>query len=215
MKIVVIVPIKKNSKRVFNKNFREINGIPLYRYLLDKLKNSNFDEIFIDSDSDEIKEYSLKNNFSYIDRLPKLKNDNANGNHLLLHHQKIIDADFYFQLFVTAPLLKIQSINSCIKILKEHDSILTCNSLYTWTWFKKKPINYNPKILPRSQDAEPIVIETTGLYGIKNDSLVKNQSRIGDNPYFFEVSAEESMDLDTEEDFDLLQYYIKKNLYTN
>ena len=70
MKIVVIVPIKKNSKRVFNKNFREINGIPLYRYLLDKLKNSNFDEIFIDSDSDEIKEYSLKDS-----RIKLLKTD--------------------------------------------------------------------------------------------------------------------------------------------
>ena len=32
-------------------------------------------------------------------------------------------------------------------------------------WFKK-PINYRPKILPRSQDARPVIIETTGLYGI-------------------------------------------------
>ena len=31
----------------------------------------------------------------------------------------------------------------------------------------KKPINYKPKILPRSQDAKPIIQETTGLYGIK------------------------------------------------
>ena len=38
MKIVAIVPIKSQSKRVKNKNFKKINGKPLYKYLLDKLK---------------------------------------------------------------------------------------------------------------------------------------------------------------------------------
>ena len=55
MKVVVIVPIKKNSKRVKNKNFRKINGIPLFKITLDKLKKCNFDEIYVDSDSKVIR----------------------------------------------------------------------------------------------------------------------------------------------------------------
>ena len=110
----------------------------------------------------------------------------------------------YFQLFITAPLLKIETINNCIKILKinnKYDSVLTSKKLYAWFWFKNKPVNYNPKVLPRSQDALPVVVETTGLYGIKRNSLIKRKCRIGKKPFFYEVSQEESIDLDTEEDF--------------
>ena len=60
MKIVAIVPIKSRSTRVKNKNFRKINGKPLYTFLLNKLAKCNFDEIYIDSDSEEIKRYSKK-----------------------------------------------------------------------------------------------------------------------------------------------------------
>ena len=51
MKIVAIIPIKKISQRVKNKNFLKINKKPLFRYLLDKIKKCNFDEVYVDSDS--------------------------------------------------------------------------------------------------------------------------------------------------------------------
>ena len=139
-KIVAIIPIKQNSQRVKNKNFKKINNIPLYELTLKKLKKCNFDEVYVDTDSDEIKKYCVKNKINIIHRLKSLSKNTANGNDLLNYHAKIIDADFYFQLFITAPLIKISSINNCISILKKskkHDSILTVQSLYTWFWFKK------------------------------------------------------------------------------
>ena len=56
-KTVAIVPIKTRSRRIKGKNFIKINGKPLYRYLLDKLKYCKFDEVFVDSNSEEIKKY--------------------------------------------------------------------------------------------------------------------------------------------------------------
>ena len=176
MKIVAIIPIKTNSVRIKNKNFKLINKIPLYRYLLDKLKESDFDEIYVDSDSAKIRNYCNKMGYKFILRKPYLAKNNANGNDLLNYHGKIISADVYFQLFVTAPLLKVDTINKCISIMKSkknYDSILTSKSVYTWFWFKKKPVNYSPRILPRSQDAKPLVFETTGLYGIRRKILLK------------------------------------------
>ena len=93
MKIVAIVPIKSQSKRVKNKNFKKINGKPLYKYLLDKLKFTNFDEIYVDSDSIEIEKYCRSNNYKFIKRLPKLALDSASGNDLLSFHSQIIKAD--------------------------------------------------------------------------------------------------------------------------
>ncbi len=213
MKIVAIIPIKSKSKRVKNKNFKLINKKPLFTYLLSRLHKCNFDEIYIDSDSPVIEKYCKKNNFKFIKRLPKLALDNANGNDLLNYHAKIIKADVYFQLFITAPLLKVKSINKCINIMKfskKYDSVFTSKSIYTWFWFNKKPVNYKPKTLPRSQDAKPVIYETTGLYGIKRKALLKNKCRIGKKPFFFEVSEEETIDLDNKKDFQYLEYLVKK-----
>ena len=215
MKVVAIIPIKKNSKRVKGKNIKQINGKPLYRHLLDKLHKTNFDEIYIDSDSDTIKRYCQKKKFKFIKRIPKLAKDTANGNDLLNYHFKSIEADLYFQLFITSPLMKVSSINKCIEILKKNkkiDSVLTIKSIFSWFWFKKKPVNYRPKSLPRSQDAFPIVQETTGLYGIKKNALRKTKCRIGEKPHFFEVSDEESIDLDNKKDFEYLKFILKKKI---
>ena len=214
MKIVAIVPIKSKSERVRGKNFRKIKGKPLYRYLLDKLKKCDFDEIYVDTDSKEIAKYCRENKFKYIKRLSKLAKNNANGNDLLNYHQKVIKADCYFQLFVTSPLIKIKTINKCIHILKRNkkfDSVFTVNKIYSWFWFKNKPVNYNPKVLPRSQDAQPIVQETTGLYGIRSDVLKKTKCRIGKRPYMYQVDEEEIIDLDNKKDFEYLKFYVKKN----
>ena len=63
MKIVAIIPIKKKSKRIKGKNFKKINNKPLYTYLLSEIKKCNFDDVYIDSDSTQIKKYSKKKRF--------------------------------------------------------------------------------------------------------------------------------------------------------
>ena len=214
MKTAVIIPIKSKSTRVPGKNFKKINGKPLFEYTLEKVKKCNFDEIYVDTDSKLIKRYCNKKKINIIHRLKSLSKDSANGNDLLNYHLKLIDSDIYFQLFVTAPLLKVSTINNCIKILKEnkkYDSILTSKSIYSWFWFNKKPVNYRPDILPRSQDARPIVQETTGLYGIRKRALKKYKCRIGKKPFFYEVSEKEVIDLDTKNDIEHLKKLMKLN----
>ena len=212
MKIVAIIPIKSKSSRVKRKNFIKIKkNKPLYKFFLEKVLKCNFDQIFVDTDSIEIINFCNKRKINIIKRKKSLAQDNANGNDLLNYHAKIIKSDLYFQLFITAPLLSVETINKCIYLLKtkkKFDSIFTCHKIFSWFWFNDRPINYKPKILPRSQDAKPIVMETTGLYGIRKKTLKKHKCRIGQKPYFFEVSKKESLDLDTKEDFKILKTYL-------
>ena len=51
-------------------------------------------------------------------------------------------------------------------------------------------------------------METTGLYGIKVKTLKKKKCRIGYKPYFYFIKKDESIDLDTKEDFENLKNYI-------
>jgi CMP-N-acetylneuraminic acid synthetase len=211
-KIVCIVPIKQNSKRVKGKNFKKLGKLPLYEHLFKKLKKTNFDEIYIDSDSEEIEKITSKYGFKFIKRLKDLSKDSANGNDLLLYHaKKIPNADLYFQIFVTSPLLKISTINACIEKLdnsKKYDSILTATKIHSWFWFNGKPVNYNPNVLPRSQNAKPIIRETTALYGITKKALIKEKCRIGKSPLFFFVDAIEAIDIDENIDFKIVNSLI-------
>ncbi len=212
MKCIAFIPIKKNSTRVKKKNFKILGKKKLYQYFLDKIRKCNFDDVYVDSDSNEIKNYCKKVKIKFIERKKSLSKDTANGNDLLNYHNRLVKADLYFQLFVTAPLLSVKTINKCIKLLKnskKHDSILTSHKIYSWFWFNDKPINYKPKILPRSQDAKPIIVETTGLYGIKYKALKELKCRIGKKPYFFNVDKKEALDLDTNDDFKILKKVYK------
>ena len=64
--------------------------------------------------------------------------------------------------------------------------------------------------MPRSQDALPLVYETTGLYGIKSTALKKNKARIGKKPFFFEVNDYEALDIDNQKDLSYFKYLLKK-----
>ena len=95
---------------------------------------------------------------------------------------------------------------------KNIDSIFTAKKFYSWFWFNNKPVNYKPKTLPRSQDAKPIIMETTGLYGIKSKALKLNKCRIGKKPYmYFAKNLNEALDIDNNEDLENFKLLLKKS----
>ena len=150
MKTVCIVPIKQKSSRVKRKNFKKVGKMPLYEITLRKVKNCKFDEIFVDTDSHEIKKFCKKNQIKVINRIKKLALDSANGNDLINYHSKIIKADLYFQIFITSPLLSKKSINQCKKFLvgfglKKNQSIINLKNFQeakTHFQLYKKPQAY-------------------------------------------------------------------------
>lgn len=211
MKTACFIPIKANSERVPGKNLRELNGKKLYQYIVEHAFESKvFDDIYIDTNSEEIMEYSNKMGAKVIERKAELAEKTANGNDLLVYHYNLFPQyDFYFQLFATAPYLRSESIRKCYNVLTEdndYDSCFTATSNHGFYWLNNNPVNYRPCILPRSQDMLPVIEETTGLYGISNESLRKFHCRIGRNPYIHIVNKFEAVDINTEEDWKLAEY---------
>jgi len=215
-KNVCFVPIKKQSKRVPGKNLRNLADKKLYQYMIETIIESNvFDDVFIDTDAQEILEYCIKNNIKTIKRLPKLSKDTANGNDLLNSwFTKFPNYDYYYQLFITSPFTTKKTIKECVDILEssdQYDSVLTASEKCGFYWFEKEPINYKPPELPRTQDAKKVFSETTALYGITKRSLSQNKCRMGKKPYFYFVSDVESLDIDSEFDFFIAEQILKFN----
>lgn len=217
MKTACFIPIKANSERVPGKNLRVLNGKKLYQYICEHVKQADvFDDVYIDTNSNEIAEYALNNGFKTIKRKPELAANTANGNDLLVYHyEQFPNYDYYFQLFATAPYLQVETIKSCFNRLissSEYDSCFTATENHSFYWLNGNPINYRPGILPRSQDMAPVIEETTGLYGISKESLNKYRCRIGANPYIHFVNKFEAVDINTEEDFKIAEF-IGKIIY--
>lgn len=210
MSTACFIPIKANSERVPGKNFRVLNGKKLYEYIIEhSLEADAFDDIIIDTNSDEIKKFAEKLGCKVIERREELARNTANGNDLLNYHfEKFPEYDYYFQLFATAPYLQPSSIKACVDKLtnsNEYDSCFTAIKHQGFFWLNNTSINYRPCILPRSQDMLPVVEETTGLYGITRQALVKYRCRIGAKPYIHFVSKFEAVDINTEEDLKLAE----------
>ncbi len=219
MKTACFIPIKENSERVKGKNLRKLNGKPLYQYISEHAKEANvFDDIYIDTNSEEVAEFAKTIGFKVIERLPELAQNTANGNDLLTYHFKLYpDYDYYFQLFATAPYLQTSTIKACWERListTEYDSCFTATENHGFYWLAGTPMNYRPDILPRSQDMLPVIEETTGLYGITHDSLDKYRCRIGKKPYMHIVNKFEAVDINTEEDWTVAEY-IGRMIYRN
>ncbi len=211
MKTACFIPIKANSERVPGKNFRDLNGKKLYRYICEHVQQADvFDDIYIDTNSEEIAEYAASMSFKVIERKAELAKNSANGNDLLVYHyENHPEYDYYFQLFATAPYMQPNTIKKCFNILissEEYDSCFTATENHSFYWLAGNPVNYRPGILPRSQDMLPVIEETTGLYGITAEALNKYRCRIGKNPYIHIVSKFEAVDINTEEDLKIAEH---------
>lgn len=211
MKTACFIPIKQNSERVPGKNLKVLNGKKLYEYIIQHTIEADvFDDIYIDTNSDEIAAYAEANGCKVITRKPELAMNTANGNDLLNYHAEIHpEYDYYFQLFATAPYLQPATISKCFYELvnsEVYDSTFTAIENHGFYWLNENPINYRPDVLPRSQDLVPVMEETTGLYGIKKESLLKYRCRIGRKPYICMVDKFEAVDINTETDFKMAEY---------
>ena len=67
MSVCATIPIKSNSTRVKDKNFKLLKGKPLYQYIIDHCIQADcFDDIYVDTDSSDIKSYVIQNGFTPV-----------------------------------------------------------------------------------------------------------------------------------------------------
>ena len=109
----------------------------------------------------------------------------------------------------TAPFITSASISRGLSPVLggEYDSAFSVERIQTFAWCHGEPINYYLNDVPRTQDIEPVFVETSGFYVFEREVLIKHGRRIGDKPKMVEVSREESIDID-----ELVDYEAAKRL---
>lgn len=213
-KIVALVPMRHNSERVPQKNYRLFAGKPLFHRIINNLLGCPMiSKVVIDTDSQTIKK-DVANHFPgiiVVDRPEHLRGGTVPMNDVLLYDVSQVDAEYYLQTHSTNPLLRSKTITAAIeKFLRNcanNDSLFSVTRLQVRLWDKEgRAINHNPSNLLRTQDLPPVYEENSCLYIFSRASLEAQQNRIGIKPLMFEIDPVEACDIDEEIDFLIAEF---------
>lgn len=204
MKIVAIVPMKLNNRRLPQKNTKRFtNGKPLCSYILSTLLEiDKIDEVYVYCSNPEIKEF-IPNKVKFLQRSESLDKDITSMTEVLTCFTKEVPADIYVMTHTTAPFISKESIQKGLEsvVSGKYDSSFAAKKLQDFLWMEGKPFNYTLDNIPRTQDLQPIYEETSGFYIYTHDVMTELHRRIGENPFIVEIGEIESIDIDEAEDF--------------
>ena len=211
--IDAITFIRLQSQRLPFKSIKELNGIPLCNYALKVMnKVPEINNIIVYASNEELCKYIDSSvRYTFVRRPESLDSNSATFRDIMDYAINIIHSEYIVYFCVTSPFMKPETISEMVnKVIKEgYDSAFTVNEIRKFCWFQDKPLNYNPNDVPPTQDLEPVLEETGGLYIFRKELYLKTRRRIGFNPYVRRVGLIEGHDIDYPEDFKMAEYFIK------
>ena len=108
-KVVAFMPMRHSSERVPGKNYRDLDGAPLFHHMLRTLEAvDDVERILIDTDSPTVAEQCAEHfpDVLVIDRPEHLLGGETPMTAILQHDATVADSDWYLQVHSTSPLLR-------------------------------------------------------------------------------------------------------------
>lgn len=204
MKIVSFIPIKLNNQRLPGKNLLPLNGKPTCQYIFETINSIDMiDEKYVYCSDESIQEY-MPEGMKFLKRDTYLDGFMVKGLEIIERFVNDVDADIYVLTHVTQPFTKSESIEKALNkvISGGYDSAFSAVALQDYMWKDGKPLNYDMKNIVRTQDLEPIYMETGAFFIFRKEVFTELGQRIGNHPYIYEIDQFEAVDIDTAEDFE-------------
>ena len=212
--ITAVVPVRKGSQRVKNKNFRKFGNSNLLRIKLETLKLvRTIDNIVVSTDSEDAIKIAEEFGVEWHKREAYYASSECNNSEFYQNLAENIKGDFLMYTPVTAPLIKVKTYYDFINRFtsaEEHDSMLTATHVRDHMWLNGRPVNYFPMNAPNTQDLPDILKLTYGINIISRDDMIKFRNIVGTKPAFYLLEGEESIDIDTPLDFEFAEFLYNK-----
>jgi len=226
-KCIAVIPARKGSKRLKDKNIKLLNGKPLIAYTIEFAKKSKiFDNIIFSTDSEKYaeiaREYGAEVPFM---RPEELARDNSTAIEVIMHSLEWICNDiespyYYCYLPPTSPFRIVEDIHDIFKIIVEKNadavvSVCECDHPIQWifnitkdqklrNFFEGDPSHHN------RQDYDVTYRLNGAFYVAKIGFLLKNKSFYSNNTYAYIMPKLRSMDIDNLLDFEFAEYLLSK-----
>ena len=226
--LIALIPARKGSKGVINKNRFIINGRPLIDYTILEAKASKYiDQNYISSDDNIILDYAKKHGINPIKRPKKFSSDSAPASAVVKHFisklsQNVIDKDPYIiYLQPTSPLRNASHIDDAFDLLKStNNQHLVSVSKMQKSPFKALVLNKENLLENlfeenmtnhRRQDLPDAFVPNGAIYIFTLSFFLDNKCFPSKNSYPFIMDDKLSLDIDTQDDIDKFIKYLSNN----
>ena len=218
MKITAVIPIRKGSQRVKDKNLRPFAETTLMEAKIDMLlRVDEIDSIVVNTNSEEaiaiVKGKYNGTKVSYHHREEYYASSQCSGSEFFKHLGEVTDTDIFIYSPCTSPFVTPQTVKDWIdKFLKnpDFDCVEAVTKIKEFMWENGKPLNYDPTHAPNSQDLPDIVALNFGVSVVARETLIDQCNIIGKNPCFVVTNEIEAVDIDTPLDFYLAEQMYRK-----
>ena len=230
MKPICIIPARYGSKRLAKKNFKKLFGQPIIaRVIKNLIKTKLFSKIIVSTDSDIIKKISMTAGaiVPFI-RPKKLANDFVGINEVMSHAVNFLKkkGETFNEaccVFPTAVLVNTKDLRKSHKIFLKHRS----NYLFSATvstlnfqrsfFFKNKKLKmfFPSKYKIRTQDLTVAYQDAGQFYWGSKKNWGMNKKIFTINAKIFLLEKYKTIDVDTKEDWKILETFYSKMIKGN
>ena len=230
MKILCTICARAGSKGVANKNLRLINNKPLIVYSIEQaIATKLFDQIVVSSDSKEIREVALANGATFcVDRPAELATDTAPKLPAIKHcvenaEEKFGQFEVIIDLDATAPLRESSDIIGALELLQsaQADNVITGTPAHRSPYFNLVETDANgivslskppANVVARRQDSPQCFDMNASIYVWRRQALFANENLFTGNTRLFVMPRERSLDIDSQADFEMVEWMMTKGL---
>lgn len=216
LSILAVVTARGGSRRVPGKNVRDVGGRPLIAWTIGQGAASRLvDRLIVSTDDEEIMRVAREAGAEVPFRRPKsLAKDDTPGVDPVLHALDALPGfDIAVLLQPTSPLRAAQDIDACIERCAQ-PGIDACVSVaplakpLDWTYY----IAADGKMTPvkEGRDGPEACVLNGAVYAARVPCLRANRSFVTPQTVAYRMPRERSLDVDTEEDFALLEMIMKR-----
>jgi CMP-N,N'-diacetyllegionaminic acid synthase len=213
MKIAALVPVRKGSTRIPNKNLALLGEETLLGRKIRQLKHSDvLTHIYVGTDGDELANEADKHGVEVVYRDPVCCDESqASANMMIADFVKRVSCDIVVWVHVTNPFVDTATYdNAVLKYLdqqaKGFDSLISVLPVQEHLWTPNYyPLNYNPYKERHTLAKElPAYFRQTGAFFIQHHAAMKNNSYFfGKRPYLYKTTELEAIDINTPFDLSL------------
>ena len=219
--ILVVIPARGGSKGIPRKNLRLLDNKPLISYAIGVAKASQYvDDVVVTTDDSQIALIAEKFGASVVRRSEELSNDDALLDPVvhdaMIQKEKLAfdEYDIIITLKPTSPLIKTQTLDAAIEKFNDFsvDSVISVVDDRHLSWgYDESNQRYFPNYIERlNRDDLPKSYRETGAILATRRAFVHENSRLGTNIDIIEVSREESVNIETYQDWWMAENYLRK-----
>ena len=220
----VVIPARKNSKRIKNKNSMIINkNKRLIDFTFDRVLNRNlYEKVFVNSDDKKIEKICKNKKLIFVKRLKKNSKDTSTTESVILETIKnkrreiVFDKNSHIILLqCTSPIRDKDEIKKSINYYEKNkfDSMFSgyIDRSLIWGVKKKKlfSVNYNMFERKREQNMNLQIIENGSIYIFNLIKFLKYKNRLFGKVGCYLMSKINSFQVDEPEDIKIISKILK------